>query len=731
MPLAQQFALLLQHKEEEVKHQLLKLVRPIMFKLRSQEDINTAILRRGAEIAAKMTDKQIFTSPEFTRYATNLADFLLRNHRLYSLDIKYLPNPDAPIAYTDGKKIFLNAGNPIAAFPKLLERRFKANMGILMHEVAHKLFLDFRFKNNALDTICQGKLVGKLPQDPSVADDIAELEKAVSQPYYSAAIARIFANVENILSDGHDEAAIKRCFPGRIADWITVAGEVQMETANTLRELCDEDRDAYAIYSSLLLQYAKFGYYKEGEPNAFTAAYLEKMQEVEGIIDTALLSDDYAERWDAVNAVVVFLWPVLKKHFPEDPPMDTSSSGGSGASGAGGSGGSQGGQNGQGNSSQSGQQQSSGGQQQSDGGGSEGGSDQDDSSDPQQALQQLLDELAQAAQQAMNAAPAPVNGTDSGISEAEIQGTPDPAVGGLAGILQDLTQNQATKEIQKELDAAEMDMIRKCNMPMIHKKIHSRINQHMTPDRAEYDRIAKEIQPIAQNLIAQMKALFREMNESFVQHHRRFGPIVEATEAYRPDHKFFAKKKLPDDYPDMAICLLVDQSGSMWGEKIKAAQKTAILLEKFANGLGIPIMIAGHTTDGSEVVVNIFTDFISAKTAEARYSLGGMESLNCNRDGYAVRVCAELLSKRSEQVKLMISISDGAPNHDNYGGKEAMDDINQAVKEYRRKGLIIYGAAIDDDKDVIEEIYGKGFISIENLTALPKTLVRLVRQQLI
>lgn len=103
------------------------------FKLQSKEDVWQAIRRRGKEIASKIQDKEIFLSQEFTRYATRLADFILRKHKLYSLDIQYDTSEQAPVAFTDGKKIVLNVGNTLAAQPKLLERRFKTNMGIMFH----------------------------------------------------------------------------------------------------------------------------------------------------------------------------------------------------------------------------------------------------------------------------------------------------------------------------------------------------------------------------------------------------------------------------------------------------------------------------------------------------------------------------------------------------------------------------------------------------------------------
>ena len=702
-----------------------------MLRLHSQEDIRAAIRRRGNEIAAKMSDKEIFTSNIFIRYATNLADFLLRKHRLYSLKVVYDPSPNATIAYTDGKNIVLNAGNCIAAKPKLLERRFKVNMGILFHEVAHKLFLDFPFSEKAIDAIMSGTPIGAFPTAPEQTDAVNELLTAISMPCYRSALASIFHNVSNIINDGHDESAMKRCFPGFISECITVAGEVQMEQATPLETMCLEGWDAYSIYSSLFLHYAKYGYYKEGNPTAFGTAYLEKMKEVEGVIDSALLEDNYEARWNYINALVVFLWPILKNKFPEDPPIDENSSGNGGSQG---SGGSQNGQNSGGNQSQNSSGNGGGSGQQAQNSTSEEESEEEQS----QSLQSLLDELANAAQQSMNTAPAPVNGTEKAMSEEDVAtGTSPSSAGGLNEIMQELTHDKAEKEIQKELDKAQMDAIRNCNMPLVHEKVKTIIHQHVPADKAAYEAIAKEVDPLAKNLIAQMKALFREMNESYVQHHKAFGPIIEATESYRLDKKFFAKKKLPDDYPDMALVLLIDQSGSMYGEKNRCAQRTAILLEKFASGLDIPIMIAGHSTDDYKdaFLMNIFMDFNSARKTQERYSLGNMETLDCNRDGYAVRLCADLLAKRPERVKLMISISDGSPYHNTrngtYSGEEARADINQAVKDYRRKGLLIYGAAIDDDKDVIEEIYGKGFLSIQNLSALPKTLVRLVKQQMI
>lgn len=540
-------------------------------------------------------------------------------------------------------------------------------------------------------------MVGKFQTggDPALENAYKEIQDVISGPYCMA-LTQIYADICNIINDGHDEDVMKKCFPGFIAECINTAGEVQMEKAPTLNDMISNRADEYNIYSFLMLQYAKFGFYKVQDNNADTQSYMDRMALIEPFIDTALLADSMKERWNSMNQIMLLLWPSLREKFPKSNQQQQNQGSSSGSAGS-----SQSAQNQQGQLS------------------------------PHQ-LQQLLESLSKAAQTAMSANPAPANGTGTGIAPSAIQsGGMTPGNGSDAHMLaQVIAQEQAKSQVQSELDKAQMEAIRNQNVPLIHKNIVPTIIRHNPTNEAAYKRISREIAPIVRNLVKAMQDLLREMNEEMIQHHRRFGPIIEASEAYRVDNAFFAKKKLPADLPNMALTVLIDQSGSMGGEKLKCSVKTAIMLEQFAYQLGIPVMIAGHDVCGG-VNLRIFTDFLSAMTDQDRYALAGINAGGCNRDGLPLRVCAELLAQRSEEVRLMIVISDGAPNDTGYRGEEARKDISDTVKEFRRKGLLIFGAAIDEDRDVIQEIYGKGFLSIQDLNSLPKTLVRLVKQQII
>lgn len=720
------------------------------FKLRSKEDVWQAIRRRGKEIAAKLKDKEIFLSPEFGSYATRLADFILRKHRLYHLEIVYNTDPSAAIGYTDGKKIFLNVGNYIAAKPKLLERRFKVNMGVLFHECAHKLFLDFSVFHNIVDTLCAGHLFGDFPEQltPDHAKALDEMKDVISSPYCKA-LTSLFNSQSNSLDDGHDEQLMKRCFPGFIADCITVTGETMMENWPTLENLIDERASDYQIFNLLILQYAKHGYYKIGAGTLEEEAYLERMREVEPIIDAAMLEDDYALRWNYVNQIMLFLWPTIRDQFPKNPQSqqpssqngDGSSSGGSGAGNGGGGQGSQsGGSSSAGGKSQSQNSPSGGNGSNATPNGDDEGKQPDENnasnspSPSPEDVEAAINNLIQQCLQSLHIAPAPVNGEGKAVAPNQINAAPSTGSGldGLGQIMQAISEERAAGQIQKELDKAQMEAIRNTNLPLIHQHVPFRVIRHNPQDEANYRRISDEIAPIVRSLTKQMLELFREYNEESIQHHKKFGPMVEATEAYRPDRAFFAKKKLPEDLPDMALCILIDQSPSMYGRKLDIGTRAVILLEQFANNIGIPLMIAGHHAKQGRVQLQIYTDYISTMRESDKYTLAGISTGGRgNRDGFPLRLCCELLEQRTEKVRLMIVISDGSPCDAGYSGKEAMQDISDTVNQFRRKGLTIYGAAIDDDREIIQSIYGKDFLSIDNLDLLPKTLVRLIRQHII
>lgn len=159
------------------------------------------------------------------------------------------------------------------------------------------------------------------------------------------------------------------------------------------------------------------------------------------------------------------------------------------------------------------------------------------------------------------------------------------------------------------------------------------------------------------------------------------------------------------------------------------ARKTAIVLYDFCMSLGIPITIYGHSTDSKGVALYSYAEFDSLDASD-RYRLIDMSARNGNRDGAALRYVAEHLAKRPESQKLLIIISDGQPADCGYSGTEAEADLRGIKNEYRKRGIVIFAAAIGDDKENIRRIYQDGFLDITKLEDLPKNMTQLVKQYL-
>lgn len=96
-------------------------------------------------------------------------------------------------------------------------------------------------------------------------------------------------------------------------------------------------------------------------------------------------------------------------------------------------------------------------------------------------------------------------------------------------------------------------------------------------------------------------------------------------------------------------------------------------------------------------------------------------------DGAALRFVAERLSHRPEELKLLILVSDGQPVDTGYYGTAAEEDLRGIQQEYRRKGILFVAAAIGDDKENMERIYGS-FLDITDLHQLPVKLTQVVKR---
>ena len=281
-------------------------------------------------------------------------------------------------------------------------------------------------------------------------------------------------------------------------------------------------------------------------------------------------------------------------------------------------------------------------------------------------------------------------------------------------------------EIDHKVDA----QINAVNQNVGHQGIPLYKERTIAENTNSYRKIYQEIAPYSKRLQRYITDALKDIKEGSLAKHKPYGRVFRAQDTYRPDGLCYAKKKLPQDLPDMAVSVLVDNSGSMSGRRIQNAIKAATLLYDFATGLNIPVAVSGHSTCGAAVQYTTYANFERANDKD-KYRICSMTTQGSNRDGMAIEIAANLLSQRPEDVKLLIIISDGQPNHYGYGGKEAAKDIQAIIRKYKRKGVEIIAAAIGDDRENIRPIYGDAFLDVAELESLPKRLTALIKKRII
>lgn len=179
------------------------------------------------------------------------------------------------------------------------------------------------------------------------------------------------------------------------------------------------------------------------------------------------------------------------------------------------------------------------------------------------------------------------------------------------------------------------------------------------------------------------------------------------------------------------ICVLIDESGSMGGEKEILARQAAILLnETFGKSLGVDLYIYGHTADiGSVGYINLSV-YREGNHYNPKFSLSKSYAKSQNRDGDAILEVAKRVRKFTKENCIMFVISDGSPCANGYEGIPAIKDTAAKVKEAEKLGFGIIQISIDAVyrvEDMFDTYIDIGY----NLEEMPKLLNEIVKTKVI
>ncbi len=755
--------------------------------------VNHKLLKqRLNEKRGKITDRQFFTSRLLAGYFEDLAMAQTRRYKTNRrVRVNLYWKPDDPnVAYTDNLYIRINTGHSFVKGVKGRENRFGIVTGIFAHELGHILYTDFLAGQSHTRAI-EGYHWYPTSPDLHTKEEFAnekDIWEYVRQDRMNLkAFSYVAHHVSNILEDGYIENKMLNRFSGTLGYGLTKSRERQWEEMPTLTQLIEHE-DAGQCHKcesifQLMLSYAKYGDLKYGD-EALNDERVQTVFELLLDIDHALLSNAAKERLSSVNRILVHCWQYIKELCEVYKEMQKQAEA-AGATGSlsetvtvmrrsmkGGSVPASGSscpvsekeETEEISSATSGKRKitfanasAPSEQEEADGAGEspeEESNHEDSSKDETEALEFPPQEDGEM----LDASGAEYKSKKRGVSEEEGGRIPyhqseelsepengtveydpnyerqmyDKATADIERILDRMAEKAACKEMETERLQELNEAAQSISYGDIHKGVKIVVNRIASVDEElvdQYHAIAPPLLTVSKQLQRSLLKQLKESRRGGKQTGLLMGRRLDSHALHRNDGKVFYKNALPNEIPELAVGLLLDESGSMFAsDRCTYARASAIILYDFCQNLDIPVMVYGHST-GRGVELYSYAEFDSIDNDD-KYRMMDIGARDSNRDGAALRFVAEQLSKRPEAVKLLILVSDGQPADWGYSGSAAEEDLRGIKQEYQRKGILFVAAAIGNDKENIERIYGDSFLDITDLTQLPVKLTNIVKRHI-
>lgn len=176
----------------------------------------------------------------------------------------------------------------------------------------------------------------------------------------------------------------------------------------------------------------------------------------------------------------------------------------------------------------------------------------------------------------------------------------------------------------------------------------------------------------------------------------------------------------------VAVCVLIDESGSMSGERIEAARDTAVLLNEAVGSIPqVELFIYGHTGDirtSRSTELHVYRE----KGYSPKYALGSVRACCENRDGIAIYEVAQRVRKQTQLPVLFFILSDGAPCAGSYHGESAMSHVREMVNKVEAMQFNVVQVCINHSYP--PERMFKHFVILEDLSTLAISLGRVIKK---
>ena len=753
------------------------------------------VLRRLLnEAKDKMTDEVFFTTKVMRQHFEGIIEGVCKTFKRH-IKIQII-NEGSSVAFTNGNMITVNLNNDwIKNQPTRLDKYYII-VGIILHECGHILYTDFKLMEKCFDALEHNRLFPIIDYSETLAECFDE--------NMGRRFLKVYQTLDNCVEDGHIEKRVIRHVPGYGECLLKVRklhlADAGIKTYERLLEEAEKtgsDIDRIGCVIKLVLIYAKFGVDNVGDVSDDLTKLFYRMT---SHIDAAVNTNNAASRKKEVNIIFDMLIDFISDEIerlkekekeeekpkeeeePEKSPEDEDEEKDDEK---------------ESEESTSEEDDTSETDDDSSEGGEESGTDEeiDDSDSPSISEEGTGSEEDDDSEDESTASKAEESG--SGMSKEEKEKALEEVLSSLGDICDDMSDktdhsdtmtspvsdededfesegttpdegadfDPTNEEGPEEWDLSyledcaaeeEIAIATKKNIvkAMTRNADDTRkgrtdkfpsIQKYIEPDDEAiemFDREHEELDRIARRVKKNLDKVIKERQKGDRLNGLYTGKQLDAAHTYRKDKRIFANKVLPEDIPDMEVCVLVDCSGSMCcGSRMDQSRKCAYITWKFCQFMDIPCSVYGHTTDAypeKHVVMTCVAhpDNLD-KDDEKRIFM--LRPEYDNRDGWAVNFCAEALSKSSATSKMLLIISDGLPAAVGYGDVLGKRDCQEVVKRYKKKGISVITAGIDDCASDIKSLYVDGiapkdaakFLDYSDMTQLPKAFATLIKKELL
>ncbi|MDR3313878.1 MAG: nitric oxide reductase activation protein NorD [Oscillospiraceae bacterium] len=637
-----------------------------------------------AEKRRTVTDRQFFTSRIFAGYFEDLAAAQSRRYghnRRVKVRVAWEPKTQN-MACTNNMLIWINAGHKSVTRHRGRAARFNLLCGMFAHELGHVLYTDFLAGQTYGNKLAIGWWY---PENPLLRNAVEQRHEADIWDFcgkdtlHLQAFCRIAHDLANILEDGYIDNKMITQYPGVLGQSLNALNRDMFKNAPTLTQMLEQEDGGeshiWCSITNLMLSYLLTGELKYGdEPTSD-----ERVQVVFSLLpelDQSLLCSA-KERLNIVNTILVRCWPYVKEFLEYCVEQ----------------------------------------------------SKKDGTGDPAGVVAGM-----------MPGASAAADGDTTPVTEAPGEkpkmASPGKRTENAAREMERLLDQVAEENACEELEIVREKELNELANSLSYGNIHCGVQFYVHRMKSVDDTLKEQYQAIAPQLLHISKQLQRSILQQLKDQRRGgkqtgllIGRRLDVHALPRNDGRVFCKNSLPTEAPQLTVALLLDESGSMSGERITYARAAAIILHDFCRALGIPVMVYGHSTCDNGVDLYSYTEF-EAFDKDDGSRLMDVRARNSNRDGAALRYTAECLSRRPEEVKLLMLISDGQPADSGYYGTAAEEDLRGIQHEYQRKNVLFIAASIGDDRESLQRIYGDSYMDITDLTQLPVKLTQVVKRHI-